>query len=1068
MKKLILLGLFMLVGNFVFLSNSSSAAASCSPASSYNSTTITAYAYRTGSVSGPCTAYSSPKSVSAYSGTFSTSYSGQSAVVNCGSTGAGLVYYGNTSCSGSAAGYSGGACVTQTVTCTTPTPTPAPLPTCNSGPISWGFCGSSCTQPGTYTTYSGGGSCTQVSGNAGTQSCTGGSCPSSCPTIGATQCWNGATGYCDTSHLYYQTCTSAGWSNSTNCPSGEYPYAFGTLGGGCTSACSGHGGTCSSSCSNPIPNYTQYTNPNYACSTAGTTCCGAAATATPTPTPMQCTCYGCSSSSCVSYSVSGTCSSNGLSTSCPTCGTCTPNTGVCNGLTCGSVWNGCYYQSCGTCSASQTCTNNQCIAAATPTPGGYCGDGVVEPPEQCDTGTNNFNCPSSSQCNSNPNTPGCINQVWCSASCTTESCYNSCTGGPYGVYVYAFYDTNGNGVKDTGEASDTVDNFGVTLGGQSINSLYIGGVYQGYHWRGSFFPGSYPSPTAFALGVTPPSGYTLTNYSSGYVFWPCGTLTINLGFGIAPTPTPAPTYNISGNVYNDVNGDGVQDCVNPLVTNYPTCTGSSPETNVTGANISSTALSTGTTLKATTTSSGYSFTGLASDTYTLSVTPPAGYTLSAGDTNPKTVTIPPNQSVNFGLQKIPTYTISGSIYIDADKNGVKDIPPDSYYTATSLPIVISCISSSCNGYYTTVNTSTANGSFTTGSTLPAGQYTISLASLPSGFQATAPTPPAYTVTVGPGCTAPSPLTCDASGNITLADYGITNSLPWIQTTSGDITGVGVANPSQGGLNDPIPSSATCGGGAYASVAPGAGGTPGVIYSGASGSNFGQGQASVNNWIVGGNTYPDVYQPTTPGVIPTSYAYIDSLAQQSGVTETPITSVSGCSTTSPGNFSCTSLPSAPGVYKANGNLTITGSSLTFPSSGNFVILVNGDLNIDSEIHVPVGSTALFTAAGNINIGSTVGTSTINSTTTQIEGYYSTDKNFNVLGGNTCPTPDLKLNIGGSVVVNAALNGGTFNNKRDLCAGDQTCPAVTIQERPDFILNSPDLFKLQRRVWQEVAP
>ena len=144
---------------------------------------------------------------------------------------------------------------------------------------------------------------------------------------------------------------------------------------------------------------------------------------------------------------------------------------------------------------------------------------------------------------------------------------------------------------------------------------------------------------------------------------------------------------------------------------------------------------------------------------------------------------------------------------------------------------------------------------------------------------------------------------------------------------------------------------------------------------------------------------------------------------------------------------------------------------FPESQNYVILVNGDLTINTQIKVPKTSTVAFIVSGDIIVNPTVGNTTgdITTTTPSIEGFYSTDKNFIIKGNNNCTVgEDKRLNVAGSVVVNAGLTGGEFRNQRDLCGGNATCPVFSIQERPDFMLNAPDLIKYKNTIYQEVAP
>ena len=165
----------------------------------------------------------------------------------------------------------------------------------------------------------------------------------------------------------------------------------------------------------------------------------------------------------------------------------------------------------------------------------------------------------------------------------------------------------------------------------------------------------------------------------------------------------------------------------------------------------------------------------------------------------------------------------------------------------------------------------------------------------------------------------------------------------------------------------------------------------------------------------------------------------------------------------------------GLYIADGDLIFSGQgtpkSYTFPE-GNYVILVDGKLTIKARIIVQKGSTVTFIVSGDIIIDPSVGNTNIEgftSTTPHIEGFYSADGSFIIQGTNNCSVgADKRLNIAGSVVVNAGLTWGAFQNQRDLCAGNATCPAFSIQERPDFILNAPDIIKYQNTIYQEVAP
>jgi hypothetical protein len=147
---------------------------------------------------------------------------------------------------------------------------------------------------------------------------------------------------------------------------------------------------------------------------------------------------------------------------------------------------------------------------------------------------------------------------------------------------------------------------------------------------------------------------------------------------------------------------------------------------------------------------------------------------------------------------------------------------------------------------------------------------------------------------------------------------------------------------------------------------------------------------------------------------------------------------------------------------------TPASYTFPANGQYVILVNGDLRINTQIHVPNGGSVLFTASGNITVDTSVGEASPASSNWDLEGYYSADKNFTIEGAKACPIVDKRLNVAGAIVANASLGSFSFTYNRDLCAADLQCPVFSITERPDFILNSTEFLKPTRRVWQEIAP
>ena len=425
------------------------------------------------------------------------------------------------------------------------------------------------------------------------------------------------------------------------------------------------------------------------------------------------------------------------------------------------------------------------------------------------------------------------------------------------------------------------------------------------------------------------------------------------------------------------------------------------------------------------------------------------------------------------------YSISGLVYRDGDKSGSYDTSKgDTVYKDQSLQIKV-CQGANCNTY----STSTANGTFTTGAAFLAGTYTVSLAGLP---QLNGKTDPSYsysgnssfTVTVGNPCTPAAEATssCDASYNVTGVDFGITNSNVWIQSVGGDI--YLAANPFK---YSTIPQNACGGGGTddYLSVtqAPQIA-SPGIIYSGNNNVSFGGGHASVNNWWVGGIAYPEPIELTPQNKVPTSYDYISALVSKSGETTKNLSDASICPDFSNCNLS-NSGSLAKGVYTAdigdNGTLNITGANNAF-TNGNYIILVKGGasakLLISTNIVVPANNTLLISSQADIHVSGSVGVTSATDNTTDananLEGFYSTDRNFYVDGTNNCATgPDKRLNVQGAIVTNAALNGGSLQINRDMCVND-TCPTLSVKIRPDFILSAPLLYQPLTRILREVAP
>lgn len=300
---------------------------------------------------------------------------------------------------------------------------------------------------------------------------------------------------------------------------------------------------------------------------------------------------------------------------------------------------------------------------------------------------------------------------------------------------------------------------------------------------------------------------------------------------------------------------------------------------------------------------------------------------------------------------------------------------------------------------------------------------------PTPIVTTTPTPPVSTGTI-----------------ISNLNFGINNTKSWIQTVCGDIRiDNGITNPMPSG-NTTIITNASC---------PNAG----LVYTGDATADFGSGQASSSNQIVGGANYPEVYTSSGTNNIGTSYTSLSQKVQRGGITPVDLASIctlSNC--TLPVNLT-------HGVYLANDNVVL--NAYTFPSNQDYVFLINGTLTLNGNIITPQNSnsTALFSSTGNIIVLPTVGNPPP-STVPNVSGIFSTDKSFIVQGNNDCN--DLKFNFEGTLIVNASRGGGTLQNLRNFCVNNQTSPSITFTQRLDFLFSLPEFLKVQKIISEEAAP
>ncbi len=123
-----------------------------------------------------------------------------------------------------------------------------------------------------------------------------------------------------------------------------------------------------------------------------------------------------------------------------------------------------------------------------------------------------------------------------------------------------------------------------------------------------------------------------------------------------PIPTPSQTYTLNGNVYNDLNDNGTQD------------SGELGQQSVTVTLTGGSNPSTPTTTDA---SGNYSFSNLASGTYSVSVALPTNF--QSTTTNPQTIPVNANTTLNFGILNgvssfQPTPPLYGTFFYDWYKN----------------------------------------------------------------------------------------------------------------------------------------------------------------------------------------------------------------------------------------------------------------------------------------------------------------------------------------------------------------------------------------------------------------
>jgi len=174
-------------------------------------------------------------------------------------------------------------------------------------------------------------------------------------------------------------------------------------------------------------------------------------------------------------------------------------------------------------------------------------------------------------------------------------------------------------------------------------------------------------------------------------------------------------------------------------------------------------------------------------------------------------------------------------------------------------------------------------------------------------------------------------------------------------------------------------------------------------------------------------------------------------------------------------SCPAITESGVYHVTNGNPQsheiYTFAAQSVPAGRRVVVLVNGGVNLTNTISTSNGGIFILAAKDKITVQKDLG-STIYACNApaNLQGIFTTQDNFEVEGTNDCTQrKDKMLIIDGNVITNADLRGNErFINNRDLCEDNLEFPAVSIRQRPDFIVNLPDFAKSQKLIFKELKP
>ncbi len=274
-----------------------------------------------------------------------------------------------------------------------------------------------------------------------------------------------------------------------------------------------------------------------------------------------------------------------------------------------------------------------------------------------------------------------------------------------------FNDPNGSGTQDAGELGIGGVTVQLKSGAVVVASTTTAG--DGSYTFTSVTPGSY------TVVETDPSGYVSTTSNAVPVSVAAGgAATANFGDQQVGT--------VSGVVFNDPNGNGVQDA---------------GELGIGGVTVQ---LKTGAVVVATTTTAGdgsYSFTSVTPGSYTVQETDPSGYVSTMSNTVAVSVAPGGAATATFGDQQVGT--VSGTVFNDPNGNGTQD-PGELGIGGVTVQLK--------SGSTVVASTTTAgDGSYTFTSVTP-GSYTVQETD-PSGYVSTTNNTVPVSVAAGGAATA---------------------------------------------------------------------------------------------------------------------------------------------------------------------------------------------------------------------------------------------------------------------------------------------------------------------------